>query len=96
MQRDSFIETLSNDMILNAYPNGKIVKWDQIAAGKKAFKKYWNYLIVRIGFNLLLPLIMLCFDIILPIKYLLACFFAERINRLSNACLSVTTEDYTR
>ena len=48
MQRDSFIETLSNDMILNAYPNGKIVKWDQIAAGKKAFKKYWNYLIVRI------------------------------------------------
>lgn len=74
MQRDSFIETLSNDMILNAYPNGKIVKWDQIAAGKKAFKKYWNYLIVRIGFNLLLPLIMLCFDIILPIKYLLACF----------------------
>ena len=75
MQRESFIETLSNDMILNAYPNGKIVKWDQIAAGKKAFKKYWNYLIVRIGFNLLLPLIMLCFDIILPIKYLLACFF---------------------
>lgn len=70
MQRESFMETLRNDRVLNAYPKGVKVSWDQIAAGKKAFKKNWEKLAVRVVVNLILPFIMLLMDIYMPIKFL--------------------------
>lgn len=77
-QRASFINTLSNDIILNAKSANQAVKWDQIAAGKKAFKKHWNNFPFRIGINLILPLLMLCADVIMPIKYIFIVIFRKK------------------
>lgn len=78
LQRDSFMETLSNDTILNSYPNGVILSWDQIAAGKKAFKKSWDSLPIRVIFNLFLPVVMFVMDLYLPIKYTLCSLLRNR------------------
>ena len=78
MQRESFMETLRNDRVLNAYPKGVNVSWDQIAAGKKAFKKNWEKLAVRVVVNLLLPFIMLLMDIYMPIKFLWQHFTSKK------------------
>ena len=78
MQRVSFMETLANDKILNAYPNGVVLPWDQIAAGKKAFKKKWDYLPFRVFFNFIVPFIIFITDVYLPIKYTLSLFFRKK------------------
>lgn len=102
------METLKNDMVLNAYPGGVVISCDQIAAGKKAFKNYWNYSPVRIIFNILLPFIMLFTDFYLPIKYLLMYLFHKksefegkrmfvghdrRLYTISNKCNIVKPDD---
>lgn len=78
MQRESFKETLLNDRILNAYPDGIVLPCDQVAAGKKAFKKNWDLLFVRAAFNIALPFIMLVTDFYLPIKYILLSLFRNK------------------
>lgn len=56
-QRDSYFETLRNDIILKSYPKSLHKEsFDQFGLGKKLFKEKWDNLFFRIIINILLPL----------------------------------------
>lgn len=69
-QRVIYLTTLKNDAILNAAQKDENLKWDQVAAGKKAFKGLWFNLYFRICFNIALPFIMIVGDFAIPFYYL--------------------------
>lgn len=69
-QRSNFILSLRNDAILNAYPKDQDIFLDQVAAGKKAFKKIWGNLTFRLLFNIILPFVILFADFLLTFKYI--------------------------
>ena len=69
MQRDSYIITLKNDICLySSFESNH--RFNQIAAGRKAFKKLWDKTYVRIIFNIFLPIFMLALDFVVPMRYL--------------------------
>lgn len=67
MQRNAFLTTLQNDIVLKASDERKQY-FEQIGAGRKAFKSWWNKLWFRATFGILLPFIMLTMDFYLPIS----------------------------
>lgn len=69
-QRDIYMITVRNDMVLKAYPaERKKVHFDQLGVGAKVFKKFWRIYSFRVAFNIALPVIMLFYDLYFPIKY---------------------------
>ena len=69
-QRSNFVLTLRNDAVLNAYPKGQNILFDQVAAGKKAFKKLWENPVFRFLFSIILPFVILFADLLLTFKYI--------------------------
>lgn len=69
-QRDIYMITVQNDMVLKAYPaEKKKVHFDQLGVCPKVFKNLWRNYFFRVVFNIALPFIMLFFDFYFPIKY---------------------------
>lgn len=77
-QRSNFILTLRNDAVLNASPKDRYIHFDQVAAGKKAFKKIWGSPIFRLFFNIILPFSILFIDFILTFKYIYTFLIHEK------------------
>lgn len=82
-QRSNFILTLRNDAVLNTCPKNQKVIFDQVAAGKKAFKNLWANSVFRLFFNIILPFVIVLADIILTLKYLYT-FLSHRKKKLSS------------
>lgn len=69
-QRDTYITTLKNDVVLKEYPKRLRKKYfDQYGAGNKVFKKWWDYVMFRLLLDFSLPFIAVVSDIVYPIKY---------------------------
>lgn len=68
MQRDVYMLTLENDIILYSQRD-KGIKYNQLAAGRKAFKKRWDNTMFRVLFNIALPVVMFAMDITLLLRF---------------------------
>lgn len=82
-QRSNFILTLRNDAVLNTCPKDQKVIFDQVAAGKKAFKNLWANTVFRLFFNIILPFVIVLADIILTLKYLYT-FLSHRKKKITS------------
>lgn len=76
-QRIHYLLTICNDIKMKEYPSNPHPKnFDQIGGGIKLFKDKWvSSFWLRLSFNLVLPLAMVCYDVLILCRYSLVLLF---------------------
>lgn len=76
-QRATYLLTIHNDLVLKTQ-DGQAKYFEQIGAGRKAFKQRWDNVLFRAVVNLALPIIMLMLDLYLPVRDAIRLLFHKK------------------